>query len=101
MIKINNQSRIYDGIKARMTQFNSGKDFNAKALELLESRDKLDSITAVPGWKNESTCKKDQNLLKSFDGKVNLDDQNNPTAMESQVTRCSSIDIEEPSPIFP
>ena len=84
-----------------MTQFNSGKDCNAKALELLESRDKSDSITAVPGWKNESICKNDQNLLKRLDGMVTLDNQNIPTAIEKQTTRCSSIDMEEPSPIFP
>ena len=72
-----------------------------KALESLETRNNSDNITAVPGWKNESTCKNDQNLLKRLDGVVTLNDQNNPTTTEKQKMRCFSIDIEEPSPIFP
>ena len=80
-----------------MTQFYAKiKYYNATA-----SKSQTNNITAAPGWNMRQPTRQHASLPKKHDGMMTLEDHNTPTTTEKQTTRCSSIDIEDPSPIIP
>src|SRR3954467_11841203 len=57
VIKINNQNRLYDGIKDKKDMMKMERIIMQRQ-RFKETRNKSGSITATPGWKNKKTSRR-------------------------------------------
>src|SRR3954467_11436390 len=77
VIKINNQNRLYDGMKDKKDMMKMERIIMRRQ-RFIETRNKSGSITATPGWKIR------QNFFKELNRTMSLHDHNCPMATRKQ-----------------
>src|SRR3954466_15808321 len=86
VIKINNQNRLYDGIKDKKDMMKMERIIMRRQ-RFKETWNKSGSITATPGGKQENLEKMEQNFFKELKDTKTLDNHNCPTATRKHSTR--------------